>query len=85
MSRNETKTELVRRFRVTDESGNQRTVVEWGDFMRVQYPEGWSNWTRSGGRYKLGEQTVNPSEDKLSFINPIDGEVLTIVTPTRPQ
>ena len=84
MTRKETKTELVRRLPVTDEQGESHTVVEWGDFVRFQFSDGWSNWDRSGGRYKLGRQTVNPTDDKKGFVNPATGDVLTIVTATHP-
>lgn len=80
--RQETQTRLVRRIKVTDENGSTHTIEEWGDFLRVQFNEGWSNWDRSGGRFKLGRQTVNPTDDKQGFVVPTTGEILTIATAT---
>lgn len=86
MTRQEKTTRLVRRISVKDEAGRARSVEEWGDFMRVQFNEGtWSEWNRSGGRFKLGQQTVNPTDDKQGFTVPTTGEVLTIVSPTPPN
>lgn len=75
-------TKLVRRLQVVDTSGNLHQVDEMGDFIRVQYEdETWSDWARSGGRYLLKQQRVNPTNDPNTLELAMTGERLTFVTP----
>ncbi|MFE1574301.1 hypothetical protein ACFIQG_21260 [Comamonas odontotermitis] len=63
---------------MTDSEGNSHTVLEYGDFMRIQSLEGtWSNWMRSGGRLKLNGEHVNPTEKEDVFEIASTGERLT--------
>jgi hypothetical protein len=80
MSRQERTTQLVRRIPVTDSEGNSHTVMEWGDFIRVQAQDGlWSNWMRSGGRLKLKGEHVNPTDKEDVFEIASTGERLTVI------
>lgn len=82
MTRQERTTQLVRRFNVRDQSGATHTVEEWGDFMRFWLLEGrWTEWSRSGGRLRLGSRHVNPTDDPNVFELPDTGERLTAVDP----
>lgn len=80
--RQERKTQLAGRIRVRDTSGQERTVEDMGDFVRVQYQDGsWSPWSRSGGRYLLNEQHVNPTDDDAILEIAATGELLTVIAP----
>lgn len=81
MTRQEKTTRLVRRIRVQDASGAPHTVEEWGDFMRVKFAEGWSEWARSGGRLRMDGQHINPTDDKNVFEVAMTGEKLTTLSP----
>lgn len=73
-------TSLVRHLQVVDTSGKVHRVDEMGDFVRVQALDGsWSNWTRSGGRYLLNRQHVNPTDDPNTLELAATGERLTVL------
>lgn len=80
MSRQERKTRLVRRIAVQDSAGQEHTVDEWGDFMRIQTLDGtWSNWARAGGRLLRGREHINPTEDDNVLQVAMSGELLTVL------
>ncbi len=81
MTRQEKTTRLVRRIQVQDASGAPHTVEEFGDFMRVKFTEGWSEWARSGGRLRMNGQHINPTDDKNVFEVAMTGEKLTTLSP----
>lgn len=82
--RQERDTRLVRRIAVLDTAGTRHTVVEWGDFLRVQSLDGqWSEWMRSGGRLRIGDEPVNPTDDPQVFELAATGERLTAVAPRQ--
>lgn len=85
MTQQETKTDLLRRIRVIDEDGDSHIVLEWSDFIRAQSSEGWSNWDRYGGRFKLGQHTISPTVNNLGFVNTLTGKAFTIASSTRPH
>lgn len=72
---------LLRRYRVVDSSGEAHTVQEWGDFVRVKFLEGWSEWARSSGRLQMDGQHVNPTDAPNVFEVALTGEKLTEVPP----
>lgn len=81
MTRQEKTTRLVGRIPVQDTSGELHTVEEWGDFVRVKFSEGWSEWARSSGRLRMNGQHINPTDDKNVFEVAMTGEKLTTLSP----
>ncbi len=77
-------TRLVARIPVIRADGTRDTVEDWGDFQRVRFLEGnWSDWGRSGGRYLLHGQHVNPTDDERRLQVAATGEMLTVATPDQ--